>query len=577
MSGQGETQLQEINKLCQGFLNFSDVRSDTEMRSLLDSGEQQILKPWSDGHEFFIYICNKDQDYGCIDISLLSCLSAFAFAQGDSSCLQDVQRKAFQCQHLPGAGFLVNNLGVMFSDNMLYERSKECFDVAYRCFHNVTEDSLGKAVNALNQAVLHRVLGNYKEAHRLSATAASLCHEISIRETKDVSLPHTLLRRVADMLEEFGDCDAFQDIMSIASKASTDDLTKQLLNRRCPDLFELLENPSASFLNGELIRMVINVAKMHRSSSDHDQMLNLLKQLQNAYLCIHGGKSFQYGSLLYQIGCFLHGSGKFSEAERLLKQAEKILTYHLGESHHTVASCKSFLGSCVILKGDDSRALELLKEALTVFKKLNPYHPEVGEILLKFALVDVEEGSLESARKSIQEAMDIFILSCDEVSRKTAMAYFQIGLISHKFDGDLAYWNLSKATEILLHLGLSANHPEVKFFDNLRDLFQLFSGSSAEDGLDKNAKLELLVSEIGIVLESPQEEARPKNVFSKHHFSALAEKELTHSSCQRSTEEYVGNDTKARGKSAEKEREKTGRQLEGKQVGRAYLSIYSCM
>ena len=97
---------------------------------------------------------------------------------------------------------------------------------------------------------------------------------------------------------------------------------------------------------------------------------------------------------------------------------------HCGENHHSVALCRSVLGSCILLKGNAKDAFDYLNKALTVFKKLNPIHPEVGGITLKFAFFYADERNFQQAQETVQEAEAIFISSCGEVSGKTASTYF---------------------------------------------------------------------------------------------------------------------------------------------------------
>ena len=54
----------------------------------------------------------------------------------------------------------------------------------------------------MNQAVLKKTLGKYKEAANHATTAASLCHDISMKKTNYAQLPVKLLGKVADMLQE---------------------------------------------------------------------------------------------------------------------------------------------------------------------------------------------------------------------------------------------------------------------------------------------------------------------------------------------------------------------------------------
>ena len=473
-------------------------------QSLLCYVEQTILKPWSDSQdEFIVLTCHENDDFDIVNF--LSVLSALAYKKGDTAIVEEVQGTAVQYQQLPGAGFLMNNLGVMLSENVLYEKSGECFDIAKTCF-NDQQDHLREAVVTLNMAALHRALGNYQRAQNLCDDATSLCHDISMRTTKEACLPAKLLRRVADMLKQFGSKKLF-DILRIgvhydisgASKASVIDLTKQLMKFQYQEeigenisveevedfishLLSLLIKPDGELMNAEFIKTVIISAKFYWNTGHHKEACNMLKKLDNSFLLVHGGRNSLYGSLLYQIGCFLHGSGKFGEAESVLKQAEEILIRVFGRSHHAVASCKNFLGFCVLLKGNTKEALKHLKEALTMFKNLNPDHPEVGEILLKLAFLYAKEGKFQYAQEAMQKAEGIFLLTYGEESRKTASAYFQLGMILQKIDDfrTSAVDKIEKAIQILFSLRLNLGHPDVKLCSSILGVLQLSLGLAKE-------------------------------------------------------------------------------------------------
>ncbi|CAH3124843.1 unnamed protein product, partial [Porites lobata] len=123
--------------------------------SLLSYVGETILKPWSDNQaEFLVLTCFEDE-------------SSFGFARGDKTSLEMVKSyiKNHCDQSYPNAPLLMNNLGVMFSENALYEESEDCFNMAkLYCQH---QDNIKDAVITLNQAVLKKTLGNYKEAANL--------------------------------------------------------------------------------------------------------------------------------------------------------------------------------------------------------------------------------------------------------------------------------------------------------------------------------------------------------------------------------------------------------------------------
>ena len=465
-----------------------------QFKLLLRYVEQTILKPWSDNQSEFLVLTDHEDD-SLNQVNCLSVLTAFAFAKGDRTCLEEVKSYfTSPDQYNSKVGSLMNNLGIMFTEVALYEESEECFRIAKICFQH-QKHLLKNAVATLNQAFLKKVMGEYEEAADLTATAASLCHDISMRKTNDAQLPMKLLGRIADMLKESGNYQMLKKILTTvvhfnipgADKTATAVLSRQLMKiqlegmerkieaKKVKDfishLLALLAKPDASkiSMNAELLRIVIIAAKIFRSIGQCKEACELLKKLQSIFLLVHGENSFLYGSLLYQMGSFLHGCGRFNDAETALKQAEGILICYCGENHHSVALCRSVLGSCILLKGNAKDALGYLNDALTVFKKLNPNHPEVGEILLKVAFLYSEEGNFQQAQETVQEAEAVFISSFGEVSLKTANAYFQVGMIFQRFK-ELhvpAVGKMQEGIKMMVNLGINVSHPDVMFWRSL--------------------------------------------------------------------------------------------------------------
>ena len=475
----------------------SEEDKSFQFKSLLHYVEQTILKPWSDNQSEFLCLTYHEND-SLNQVNCLSVLTAFAFAKGDRMCLEEVKSyfTSLDQYHMyhPKVGFLMNNLGIMFTEVALYEESDECFRIANICFQQ-QKHCLKNAVVTLNQAFLKKVVGEYEKAADLTTASASLCHDISMRKTNDAQLPAKLLGRIAGMLKEFGNYQMLKKVLTTvvhfdipgADKTATAVLSRQSMKiqlegmerkieaKEVKDfishLLALLAKPDASkiSMNAELLRIVIIAAKVFRSIGQCKEACELLKKLQGIFLLVHGENSFLYGSLLYQMGCFLHGCGRFNDAETALKQAEGILICYCGENHHSVALCRSVLGSCILLKGNAKDALEYLNEALTVFRKLNPNHPEVGEILLKVAFLYSEEGNFQQAQETVQEAEAIFISSCGEVSLKTANAYFQVGMIFQRFR-ELRMPTVGKIQEgikMMVNLGINVSHPDVMFWRSL--------------------------------------------------------------------------------------------------------------
>lgn len=473
--------------------------SDTDMgkgsfKSILLLAQENILKPWSETLDEFLVVFHGIKEH-FNEIDLLYALSAFAFAKGDVAGLEEVQKLAIEYQYLPNAGILANILGVMFSENRLYEKSKECFDVAASWFSR-HKDSLKYAIVTLNQAVLNRALGNYKMAYGLSVTAATSCLEIS---TEDVHLLLKLLTSVAGMLKEFGNQKMIHALWNVALSGisganGTSDLTILLMKiqlgkvhvEEVPDLlshlYVLLDNPVSGDLNAELLKGVMITADSYHSIGHNQVACDLLKKLRSAFLLCHGQKSPLYGSLLCQIGRFLIACGKFDEAADTLKNAKEILNWYFGEGHHMVALCANLLGLCFLLNGNTKEALKHLNEALAKFRELNPYHLEIGGILLKLAFLSIQEGNFQNAQDSIQDALDLLISACGKQSPRTAIGHFQSAMFLLK---DEVLWSFAEekllnAVNIFEELELETNHSDVLVCRSLLGVLQILLGRSEE-------------------------------------------------------------------------------------------------
>ena len=468
-----------------------------------------ILKPWNDRQDMFVTCIEflAFQNDNVSGLKTLSALLALAYEKGDITCLEGI---ADQCQHYAGIGYLMSNLGVMFSERMEYKKSEDCFAKAKNCFER-EHDHLGNAVACLNLAVLHKLIGNDKNALSYCDSAASLCHDISMRMTRDVYLPWKVLRRIADLFQEFGNYKRCQDVLHIgvlydisgANEVSTLNLMKRLMALQLKEqngekiqgeeledvtsqLLEFLDQilctdikAEQELLNADLITTAIILAKMYRDINHVEEACMLLKKLEAKYLLVYGRTHCLYGLLLYHVGRFKFGVGKADEAETMLKLALEIFVYYFGKGHHMVASCKSLLGSCALLKGHSRDASIFLTEALTLFKRINPHHPEAAEVLLKFAFLYSEEGNLQSAEMTVQEALDNFISVCGEDSPKTASAYFQAAAMLQKVREYRvsAVDKVKKAIDIFLKLGLQHDHPDILICHSLLGVLQLNMGS----------------------------------------------------------------------------------------------------
>ncbi|XP_078373006.1 uncharacterized protein LOC144656632 isoform X1 [Oculina patagonica] len=475
-------------------------------KSIQSYVKQSILKPLSDCQDKFIILVHQDDAFSKLNV--LSTLCALAYDMGDKVCLEEI---ADQYQHYVGVGHQVNNLGVMFTERMDYKRSETCFVSAKRCFE-YEHDNLGNAVATLNLAILYKLLGDYQSACSCCDGAASLCHDVSMRTTNDVGLLWKLLTRVAGLCQEFGNYKRYQDILQLGvfydigsvSEASQVNLTKQLmtlqLQEQCGEkikgeeledyascLFLLMDQSSTEklskpeLINADFITIVMTVAKMYRDIDHLEEACKLLEKLEATFLLVHGRKHSLYGSLLYQIGSFKLGAGNAAEAFKTLQQAEAIFVHNFGKGHHIVASCKSLLGTCALVKGQTKEASTHLTEALVLFKKMNHHHPEVAEIFLKLALLSSEEGNFQSAKITVQEAVNIFISACGDVSLKTGSAYFQAAVILQKAgESRAAVDKVRKAIDIFLQLGLRCDHPDVKTCRSLLGALQLSLGEVDE-------------------------------------------------------------------------------------------------
>ena len=445
--------------------------------------------------EFIVFTCQGNGDFNLMNC--LAILSLFAFRKVATKSLEVIQTLAGQYEHYPGFGVVINNLGVMFTEKSLFEKSTECFVMAKSCF-DLQEDHLRGAAVSLNQAVLYKAVGDYKKARSLcSEIAAVYCHKFEIKE-KNAHLLVKVLIRTADMLKELEDYVMFYKFLRICAHFDfagvsvptslvlagqlielqlKEETSRNVVAKEVTDfsynLLMLLDNPNAELMNTDIIRVMINVAKIHRKNGYPDEACNLLKKLQNAFLFVHGGKTSLYGSLLYQIGCFFITCEKFSEASIALRQAVNILMSCFGQEHYTVASCMSMLGSCFLLMGNYKEAY--LNEALVKFTNFNPNHPEAGRILLEISFLKIEEKNFQCACDTMEEALGIFISACGELSPMTATRYFQSAVFLLK---ENSLWNFAReklvtAIDIFLRLGLKPHHSFVIACRSLLGVLQL--------------------------------------------------------------------------------------------------------
>ncbi|XP_068700122.1 uncharacterized protein [Montipora foliosa] len=469
--------------------------------------KQVVLKHLEDTTLDFILLFTEFEDERFSPTNCLYALGSLAFKQGNIEYLGNIQTFVVENYDFPDASFLMNDLGVMLSLKAMYEKSEECFSKAKKWFQQ-EEDHLKNAVVTLNLAALYMILGECKKAFDFCNDAADLCHDITMRSTKDIDLPMKVLRRAADLLSECGNFEKFCLILRIGGKynfgvrkASKIDVRKWLMEIQLKEqahekieeqelkdcslyLLIFLEKPDAQSLNADLIRTVFTAARINHRNGLREVALKLLDKLEAALLLTGGKKDLLYGLMLFQVGQFKYGCGMTSNAENDLKQADAILIKHFGRNH-LVAYCKKLLGSCAMLNNNFGDASTNFAEALTFFQGLNSQHFEVADISLKLAQVQIEERNFEHTREvllvnSVQKVVQMHMYGFGEISPKTGSAHVQAGLILQKVDKGAAIDEVNKAVEIYRSLGLQLYYPVIKLCQSMTGLFQLCLGNKEE-------------------------------------------------------------------------------------------------
>ncbi|XP_068753865.1 uncharacterized protein [Montipora capricornis] len=503
---EGANNCQDIDK---GSCHSADGTQEMEKNFIvvLHYCKQVVLKHLEDTVPDFIFLFREFDDERFSPINSLYALGSLAFKQGNIEYLGNVQTFVIENYDSPDASFLMNDLGVMLSIKGMYERSGECFSKAKEWFQQ-EEDHLKNAVVTLNLAALYMILGDYKKACDFCNDAADLCHDITMRSTKDTNLPMKVLRRTADLLSECGNFEKCCLILRIGGKynfgarrASKIDVRKWLMEIQLKEqtgekievqelwdcsshLLLFLEKTDAQSLNADLIRTVFTAARVNHRNGLHEEALKLLDKLEAALLLTGGRKDPLYGLMLFQVGRFKYGCGMTSNAENDLKQADAILIKHFGRNH-LVAYCKKLLGSCAMLNNNFGDASTNLAEALTFFQDLNSQHFEVADISLKLAQLQIEERNFEHTREillvnSVQKAVEMHMYSFGEISPKAGSAHVQAGLILQKVDKGAAIDQLNKALEIYCSLGIQLYCPVIKLCQSMTGLFQLCLGNKEE-------------------------------------------------------------------------------------------------
>ncbi|XP_068753878.1 uncharacterized protein [Montipora capricornis] len=467
--------------------------------------KQKVLRHLDDTLLDFNLLSGEYDDDSFSPTNCLYALGTLAFKQGNIECLEKVQTIVLENYDFPDASIVMNDLGVMLTLKAMYKISEQCFAEAKKWFQQ-EEDHLKNAIVTLNLGALYMILGEYEKACDFCNDAANLCHDITMRSTKDPDLPMKVLRRAADLLIECGNFEKFCHILRIggkynfgARKVSKTEIRKWLMEIELKEqtgekieeqelkdcgsyLLILLEKPDAQSVNADLIKTVFAAAKVSYRNGLCEEALKLFGKLEAAFLSMGGREHLLYGLMLFQVGRFKHGCGMTSDAENDLKQADAILIKHF-ERNHVVAHCKKLLGFCAFLNNNLVDASTNLTEALSFFRNLNSQHFEVVDISLKLAQLQIEERNFECTREilnEVQKAVEMLKYSFAEISSKTGSVHVQAGLILQKVDRGAAIDEVKKAVEIYLSLGLQPEHPVIKLCQGVTGLFQLCLGNKEE-------------------------------------------------------------------------------------------------
>ena len=414
----------------------------------------------------------------------LCLLSRLAFQTGDTACLEEI---ASCYQGYPSDGYLMISVGAMLIQRMKYRPSEKCFLSALSYFEH-KQNHLGTVVATVNLAVFHKICGDYRKAQSYCNTAVRLCLDFTRTPATDVHLK--VVFRLAILSQELKDYNSNHDILRVAMKFDIDQISdafvakymKQLMTLQLKGLegeqikHDKLEELAlqlfvadtfiqAQPLTADFIAIVMTLAEMYCTTKCFNEARQLIDKLESTFLHFNGGNCPLFGFLQYQIGHFKFKYGEASDAQSSLLKAEQIYIHFFGIEHHMVGSCKSLQGACALQKGNRKAACYFLKEARIIFEKINPHHQKVGTILLKLADLESEAGNFENAKLTIEEALEMFILSCGKVSLKTALAYLQGASILQRKGKFMrsALDKVKKAKDIFIYHGLRHDHPDVAF------------------------------------------------------------------------------------------------------------------
>ena len=446
--------------------------------------EQTMPVSLEGAEAYFIFL--SSQSVSLNELSVLRLLISLAFQTGKNACLEEI---ANCCDDYPVEGDLINNVGVMLTQRMKYNLSKKCFLGALRYFQR-EEDHLGVAVVTVNLAAFHKICGDLKKAQSYCNDAVELCLNIGRTPLTDVHLFWKVVFRLSLFCGKLSNFKSYHNILRVAVKFDIDCISdafavkymKQLMTLQLKEhegeqikrdaleelALQLIAADAFSKtqpLNPDFIETVMMLAEMYCTIKCSEAARQLIDKLESTFLHVYGGNCPLFGFLQYKIGDFKFKYGEVSEAQSSLIKAKQIFIYYFGREHHMVGLCKSLQGACAMQKGNQKETCQYLKEARSIFEKINPHHPKVGKILLKFADLESEAGNFENAKLAIEEALEMFILSCGKVSLQTALAYLQGASILQRKEKFMqsALDKVKKTTDIFILHGLRHDHPDVAF------------------------------------------------------------------------------------------------------------------
>ena len=493
---------------CKDSVCVKGTRSSQEhIKGLLTYVDEISLKPRGSHSEFIILNHCEDNDLNkqnCISI-----IMELAHMAGNVAFLEHILQDN---KHCPGSGFIMINLGVLFCDKVSYDKAEACFKIAKSWFEQ-EQQHLHTAVANLNLAILYKVLGQIQLARQFCNQTVDLICEHHFEQKICVDL-FRLLRTLVFTIKELElQNDRAQEVLTKViqllarithENTSSVHLTRWLMamllkessgvkvpNEDVIKFFEALYAPlgqsdKGCFVDAGFLKAICTVARM---LGDPNEAYTLLKKVKAHFLQAFGPKHCLVGLLLYQVGGFYLRTGNIEDAEIALKQGEEILISLFGRNHPTVASCQLSLGTCIINKGNRRHAFRLLNQAMTVFNKINPKHPQVAEILLKLAELYVEDGKKMAAQETVKQALDILESVCGDVCFKTAGGYYQAGGVLKMAGACPAsvIGAVEKAIDILSSLGVGANHCDLQMCNGLLGVLQLSMGErkGAKEMFDK--------------------------------------------------------------------------------------------